>query len=574
MEKKDKCYIIAEIASAHNGNINEIKDLIKESYNADADAVNFQIFDKDELIVRSDPRYKNFEKIEFSRPQWKEILDYAKTFNGHIAITPFDNESLNLFGNYADVFKLPSSDINNPFLIDEMADYRKPVFVAIGGSSLEEIARCMDRLKKKCDVTLMHGFQAFPTKIEDTNLRLIKTLYDKFGVPIGFLDHIDGSDELAITLPVAAYSFGAVAIEKHITIDRSKKGFDFYSSLEPHEFKKMVGLIRKLEGSLGDGQYVMGGDEVNYRLKMKKSIVARNNISSGHVIKLQDLAFKRSKEGLSPSMAYEVTGRLSKYGLSRDDALSFDSLSEQRAIICLAVRLSSNRLPRKALVQIGSQTSIEHEIDRLKSTGLEVILCTSTNEQDTPLVDLADKKNIKYFRGHELNILHRFIGAAKRENADVVVRITGDRPLVSPEYIIKAVEHHIKTNAEYTHTKGLPDGTISEVMSVSALEKANRLAEDPNNSEYMTLYFRRPDIFKVEHVPIEENVKRNYRITLDTPEDLELIRKIYDNLYQPGKVIPLVDIVNLLDNSPDLVKINKDVKEIDTSKINLRMKID
>ncbi len=233
-----------------------------------------------------------------------------------------------------------------------------------------------------------------------------------------------------------------------------------------------------------------------------------------------------------------------------------------KVAILIAVRLKSTRLPRKALEKIGSQTLIEHLIDRLKKCKKadEIILCTSTHPDDQILLRYAEKKGIKSFAGSEEDVLERFIKAAESVNADVIVRVTGDNPLTDPEYIDRMIEKQRETNAEYVYTEGLPRGTKAEVMTVDALRKAHELAYDPNQSEYMTLYFK-TNFFKVEKVEADESVKRpGYRLTIDTPEDLNLMREIEKKLGKDLYEIKLKEIIELLDKNPELRKINLSVR--------------
>ncbi|RLG57818.1 MAG: acylneuraminate cytidylyltransferase [Hadesarchaea archaeon] len=249
-----------------------------------------------------------------------------------------------------------------------------------------------------------------------------------------------------------------------------------------------------------------------------------------------------------------------------------------KTIVLIAVRMKSSRLPKKAIVDIEGKSLIEHLIDRLKSCRVpdKIVLCTSTHPDDEILADIAKRKGIGCFRGSEEDVLERFIQAAKNENADVIVRVTGDNPLTDPVYLDKAVIHHLKTDAEYTFIEGLPRGTECEVMSTKALEKCRKMALNPELSEYMTLYFKASNLFKTEKIVAEPNVKRpKYRLTVDTPEDLKLIREIFKKLYTGDSSFPLSDVVKLLDENPSLVNINAHLrpKKVKMEFVDKKMKI-
>lgn len=234
-----------------------------------------------------------------------------------------------------------------------------------------------------------------------------------------------------------------------------------------------------------------------------------------------------------------------------------------KAVILIAVRTKSARLPRKALAEIEGKYLVEHLIDRLKMTKIpeSIIVCTSTHPDDKILVDIAKRNEVKWFTGSENDVLSRFIGAAEAMDADIIVRTTGDNPLTDPVYIDRMIEHHAKTGAEYTYIEGLPEGTKPEIISASALKKCLGLAYNPEYSEYMTLYFKNSGLFKVAKMVANPEVFRpNYRLTVDTLEDLKLMREIYKRLYLRKKIFDLREVIKLLDENPELGKINANIK--------------
>lgn len=249
-----------------------------------------------------------------------------------------------------------------------------------------------------------------------------------------------------------------------------------------------------------------------------------------------------------------------------------------KTVILIAVRMKSRRLPKKAIVDIEGKPLIEHVIERLKAARVpqSIVLCTSTHPDDGVLVDIAKRSGVNWFRGSEDDVLDRFIKAAETEGADIVVRTTGDNPLTDPVYLDKAVTHHTNTGAEYTFIEGLPKGTECEVISVDSLEKCRKMAHNPELSEYMTLYFKDSGLFKTARVIASPDVYRpHYRLTVDTPEDLELIREIYQRLYAGRGIFPLSEAVKLLDESPNLRAINVHLqpKQVKMFLVNGKMKI-
>lgn len=253
--------------------------------------------------------------------------------------------------------------------------------------------------------------------------------------------------------------------------------------------------------------------------------------------------------------------------------------TDKIADIFITVRLKSSRLPQKALAEVEDLTIIEHIIRRAGylKTASNVILCTSSHPEDQPLVEIAKKHGIPYFCGSENNIVDRFLGAAKLFNPDVVVRITGDNCLFSPEFIDHMIEEHIRNGVDYTSTKQLPGGGKGDVFSHEALVKLDQLLQDENASEYLSWLFADEEHFTVQWLDAPENIKRpQYRLHCDTPNDLQFIREVYKALYTEGGIVDFNTMIQHLDDNPDLIEINRDIKQVSKdmveSKINFDLK--
>lgn len=560
-----KCYIIAEIASAHCGSMEKMKNIIKNCADSGGDAVKVQIFSVDHFVSTFHPNYPNNKKNEFSQAQWKEILTYAKQFNMHLWADVFDEQSADLAEHYVEGFKLHSTDINNPFMIEHVAKKDKPLIVAVGGSTLEEVRRAVKIIEDQgnTQIILMHGFQDFPTDIDKVHLRKMEILRKEFpDYILGYHDHTDAEKEMALLLPVTAFSYGATVIEKHVTDDRVAKGFDYMSSLNPDELTKMVTLIRDFEKTLGDNSFTMSEVELNYRKTMKRYVVAKKPITKGEVITREHLAFKRSTQGIGPNEVEKILQCKAARDITVDESILPKDV-ENKTVICMAVRLKSTRLPRKALLDIEGQTAIEHQIDRLRQCkNGELVLCTSTLEEDAPLIEVAKKKGIKYFAGDPDDVMDRFLKCAEREGANIIVRTTGDCPLLDPGIIDQQIQFHIQENADYTGVEEVPIGLEAEVVHVRTLKEARSRVKDAKDTEYMTWFIKDPRHFNVMIMPISNEIKRKYRITLDITEDLEVIQRIYKALYHHNKMFSTEEVVAFLDAHPEIVQINANYKQI------------
>jgi len=322
-------FVIAEVAASHEGSLEQAKRLIEASLEAGADAVKFQVFQADELVVSSHPKYQIFKELEFSLEQWLELLNYARKLEIIFLADVFDIPSLELMDSpEVQGYKIHLTNIANPDMLCRIAQTRKPVFLATGGAKPEEIGTAIDILKSNgnSDIILMHGYQAYPTKLEEVNLRLMSSLREMFHLPVGFLDHVDGGTELAIIVPIIAIASGACVVEKHITLDRSLKGSDYFSSLDPPQFQLLMNYIREVETTFGKGDFSFSPEELKYRQEVMKNIVAATPILKGTRIAPAMLAFKRSSPGLSPMEAPNLSGKVARFNIAKDEVITWQKV--------------------------------------------------------------------------------------------------------------------------------------------------------------------------------------------------------------------------------------------------------
>lgn len=296
-----KIFIIAEMAQAHEGSIKKAQAIIDAASEAGADAIKLQVVIADELAVPTYKHYNLYKKIEFSDEQWMQLVNYAKHKDLLVLADVFGEKSADLMRmSGADGFKIHTADVVNHALLSQVARFKKTIFLSAGGNTSEEIYQAIKTIKKEGgnSICLMHGYQTYPTKLEDTEMNRIKLLRERYGLPVGFADHVDGDSPLATALPLMALAAGATVIEKHITLDRSLKGEDYYSSLNPDEFKKMAVMLKEAAKAIGRSQWKMSDGELSYRKEARTRVVAKRNLKKGAKISCDMLAFKRvdSKE--------------------------------------------------------------------------------------------------------------------------------------------------------------------------------------------------------------------------------------------------------------------------------------
>jgi len=316
MKFKKLPFIIGEVASAHEGNYMNAVKIGKQAFKAGADAVKFQIFQCQKLMSKKNPLYKKFKKFEISQDNWCKIFRQF-TKDQFLVAEIFDINSLI----YADkqkifkIFKLPSTCLNNKEMLNYLSKINKPVIIAAGGATFKEIDYAFKKLKRnKREIIIMAGFQNFPTKIEDSNLNKIPLIKETFKTKIGYADHIDSNQNLySLSIPLMAYTLGADVIEKHITLNRKEKGTDYYSSLNPDEFKKFVDFLKKSSKAFSSNRWTLTKAEFKYRKFNKTFAVAKTNLFKGHKIKTKDLSFKRTnKIGITADQFNPYIGKILK----------------------------------------------------------------------------------------------------------------------------------------------------------------------------------------------------------------------------------------------------------------------
>lgn len=235
-----------------------------------------------------------------------------------------------------------------------------------------------------------------------------------------------------------------------------------------------------------------------------------------------------------------------------------------KTAILVTARLKSTRLPMKVIKPIKGRPMIVHLLDRLKLARRPsvIIVCTSTLAQDDPLAETAQQENVQFYRGHPEDVLLRLTNAAALFDVDTVVSCTADNPFVGPEYIDRLVDFHLERGYDYSKSEGLPFGTFAYVLSYPAMVQACEI-KAKTDTEVWGGYFTETGQFSWGVMQVDDpNVRwPELRLTVDTAEDFELIARIFDELYEPGKVFPLSAIVGLCRHRPDLVAINANVQQ-------------
>jgi spore coat polysaccharide biosynthesis protein SpsF (cytidylyltransferase family)/predicted dehydrogenase len=233
----------------------------------------------------------------------------------------------------------------------------------------------------------------------------------------------------------------------------------------------------------------------------------------------------------------------------------------------IVARMKSSRFPGKSMVEIAGKPSLEWLVHRLSYSRLiqRMVIATTTDPADEPIVKLAQKLGVGYFRGSEEDVLGRVLNAAKSIGLDIVVHVTGDCPLVDPVLADKAIDTFFKKSVDYIKLdpEMYSNGFDIEVFSLSALSQVNARFDDPWIREHVTEpLYTMPELFSSikQSAPSELN-RPQYRICIDTQEDFSLVKQIFEHFLPDNPDFGAVDIVRFLDSRPDLVAINTSVKQ-------------
>lgn len=571
-----KVQIIAEIANSHQGDPRKAYELAKQCFKAGADAVKFQIYFADELLVNSHSKYSHFKNQSFSINEWNNLFSKIKKINNNIYADIFGERAFEVAKkNKLKGIKIHSSDLTNKILIKKLKNNKIKYFISTGGSTLDEISYALKIFKlNKIKPILLHGYQAYPTEISDTNLNRIDKFKDIFGnnCDYGYQDHTSGDDFMNLILPQTAIGKGVTYIEKHVTLNRKDKGIDYYSSVEPKNLKKFIELVRNNELALGKTNLSFSKKEKKYRNVFKKIWVAKKNLKKNHKIKYEDLIMKRTNNlKINSFFIDEILGKKTIKNIKKDEIIK-KSFFKNYITALIVSRSNSKRLKKKNLKKICEIPTIEHCIKRVKQsiTINNIVLCTTKSKEDLKMKKIADRNKINFFAGQIDDVLKRMIDASSKFKTDLVIRVTGDDILIDPLYLDKTVKLHLEGNYNYTNNKKLPSGMEVEIFDLNVLKKIHYLMIDKNNTEYLTFYVKNnPDLFKTSTLNINKQKLQNISFTLDTKKDFVKINKFLNEMKDKNKLFnyKLDDVINFFKRNKSLFnrKINIKGLKVNTS---------
>jgi len=332
-------YIVAEMSANHSHDFNKTVKILKAAKEAGADAIKLQTYTPDTLTIDCNNEYFQIKGTPWDghtlydlygeaytpwewQPKLKRI---ANDLGMDLFSTPFDHTAVDFLEKMGvPVYKVASFELVDIPLLRKIAQTKKPIIMSTGMASLAEIDEAVNAILEAggSKLALLKCTSAYPAPPEEMNLRTIPHLSEAFGVPVGLSDHTLGS-----AVSVAAVSLGACVVEKHFTLSRDIPGPDSAFSLEPHEFKEMVGAIRVTEKALGKVSYELTDHEVSSRT-FRRSLFVVRNIKAGQIFSDATIRSIRPGYGLSPKFLKEVIGKRAAKDIRKGTPLSWAMISD------------------------------------------------------------------------------------------------------------------------------------------------------------------------------------------------------------------------------------------------------
>ncbi|MBC2770576.1 N-acetylneuraminate synthase family protein [Pusillimonas minor] len=316
-------YVIAEVGSNFDKNLDKARKLIDVAKEVGADAVKFQLFRADTLYPNRDGLYDIFKSIELDA-EWVPLLDkHAREQGLHFMASAFDMASVDVLEAVdTPAHKVASSETTNLGFLHKLASTGKPIIISTGMCDMVDVEEAVNAClgAGNNQVVLLQCGAMYPLPNEQVNLRVIQSLARRFNCPVGFSDHTLG--QVAAT---TAVGLGATVFEKHYTLDKKGAGPDHFYALEPDELKSYIAAIREAHEALGSGEKQMLPKE--RELGRREGLYLARNMAKGETITPADIVVKRPAVGLRARYASAVVGATLTQAVEKDQPLNWDALS-------------------------------------------------------------------------------------------------------------------------------------------------------------------------------------------------------------------------------------------------------
>ena len=326
-----KPYVIAEVNSSHNGDVETAKKMIKAAKNAGCSCVKFQSWSAETLYsktyYKANPIAQRIvAKFALSEDKLKECADYCKEVGIAFSSTPYSKAEVDALLNMgAPYIKIASMDINNYGYLKYIAETKAPIVLSTGMAEMNEVRKAVDIIKTAGNekLALLHCISIYPAAANTIHLNNIPMLQNEFpDCPVGFSDHTLGTE-----IACAATTLGAAIIEKHLTLDKTKPGMDNNMAIEPDEMALLVKNCENVFEAMGAKTRIVSDAEYEQRKKMRRSVIAAKDLKAGTVLSLTDLAAKRPGDGISVDRLETLVGKTLKRDVEADTLLTPEDLA-------------------------------------------------------------------------------------------------------------------------------------------------------------------------------------------------------------------------------------------------------
>jgi sialic acid synthase SpsE len=314
-------YFVAEAGLNHNGDIKIAKKMIDAAHECKVDAIKFQTYKTESFLSESSQYFKFFKDVELSFDEFGELKDYSKNIGITFFSAPFDIESADYLKKInVPCFKIASADLTNVPLLSHIAAMNLPMIISTGLATMQEIQEAIEvcNYHGNRNLALLHCVANYPAIPDETNMSSIRTMKEKFGIPVGYSDNGDST-----LVDLVAASMGANIIEKHFTLDRKMVGPDHYFSIEPPSLKNLIEQIRTIERISGNGIKIPQLSEINNRDAIRKSLIAATKIKKGDVLTKTNVLIKRPALGIEPKYYTKVIGKQVNKDIEKDTPITW-----------------------------------------------------------------------------------------------------------------------------------------------------------------------------------------------------------------------------------------------------------
>lgn len=535
--------VIAEVANVHEGDTGYMKKLVSQLPSTGVDAIKFQYVIPSEFGDPGSENYIELDRLKFHHEEFQELLDelpdgftvyydvFAEGSYNRVKELKKANARLQIRG-----VKLHVTNSMDFELLKAACNDFETVFISVSGLTAIEIDKIIrfaisEGIFDK--IVLVYGVQNYPTKPESIKLNKLSELKKVFGVAVALSEHLDGDNIIATDTIAYSYLLGYDYVEKHVTLDRSRRLDDDHAALNLDELTLGIAKMRMLESTMSDNVLALSGDELDYRNKAKQAIYSQQALGAGAEIQRAQTVMKRQEGNdrkpnfLNPA---DVFGAKIKSDIPAGKRLEYADF-ERSIIGYVLVRSASSRYPGKCYQNAAPDVeTLRLLLQRLKRsrTVQEWVLCTTSDVADDGIETIGTSEGLKVVRSTE-NVYQR-VEAALAETGipDVMLRITADNVFIDPEHIDSILTEFLQGNYDYYRHAKVIDGCDFEIVKGDAYRTLDSYFTNYKiEAEYMTLYLNNSYFRILEAKTYDMGLNfEDYRFTLDYKEDLDNIQAL------------------------------------------------